>query len=216
MVTINLKVTPKWLRSIWKWIVSILSFRIGEKKFISLDTKTQRKILVLDLDETLVHSTTREMSHPDTTIMNVQIPGQEMLVFYVVKRPHVDLFIDEVCKWYEVVIFTASVKQYANPVIDQLDQKQQIKRRLFRESCIHRGGSSYVKDLSSIHSDLSQIIIIDNSPVSYSLNKENAIPISNWLGDNPKDDSLLCLLPFLNALQHTTDVRSILSLKDLK
>lgn len=39
----------------------------------------------------------------------------------------------KVCEWYEVVVFTASLSQYANPVIDLLDPKGQIKRRLFRE-----------------------------------------------------------------------------------
>jgi len=128
-----------------------------------------KKILVLDLDETLVHSTTKHVPNPDLSI-EVAIEGITC-VFHILKRPYVDLFIDTVCEWYDVMIFTASLRTYANPVIDKLGKKQRVWRRLFRESCVNTGGS-YVKDLSTIHKNLAQIIIIDNSPIAYSLNKE--------------------------------------------
>jgi len=150
------------------------------------------------------------VSHPDMSI-EVAIEGI-ICIFHIIKRPFVDLFIDTVCEWFEVMIFTASLRTYANPVIDKLGKRQRVWRRLFRESCMNTGGS-YVKDLSLVQKNLSQVIIIDNSPVAYSLNKENAIPISDWLGTNPKDEALLEILPFLNALRHVNDVRSILSLR---
>jgi len=137
-------------------------------------------------------------------------------VFYVSKRPHVDQFIRTVAQWYDLVVFTASLRQYADPVIDVLDPQRLIKRRFFRESCLQRGGV-YIKDLQSVYHDLSQMVIIDNSPTAYSLNRENAIPISDWTGQEHGkglcDEALLALLPFLSALRHTSDVRSILSLR---
>lgn len=45
---------------------------------------------------------------------------------------------------YEVVIFTASLSKYADPVLDQLDIHRVVKHRLFRESCYNNKGS-YVK-----------------------------------------------------------------------
>jgi len=170
----------------------------------------KRKTLILDLDETLVHSTIKPVSHHHMTV-DVLIDGVNC-TFYVIKRPHVDYFLKKVAEWYDLIIFTASMQQYADPLINQLDLKRCVKIRLFRESCLQQEGN-FIKDLSLIGQDLSSTIIIDNSPIAYSNNKENALPIDNWMGDNPADESLLNLLPFLNALRFTSDVRSILSLR---
>jgi len=170
----------------------------------------KRKTLILDLDETLVHSTIQLVHHHHFTV-EVEIDAMPC-TFYVIKRPHVDAFLKKVAEWYDVVIFTASMSQYAEPLIDQLDTKGLVKGRLYRESCLNKDGN-FIKDLSLIKQDLASTIIIDNSPIAYSHNKENAVPIDNWMGDNPRDESLLNLLPFLNALRYTSDVRSILSLR---
>lgn len=170
----------------------------------------KRKTLILDLDETLVHSTIKAVTHHHITV-DVLIDGMTC-TFYVIKRPHVDLFLKKVAEWFDLVIFTASMQQYADPLIDQLDTEKLVKGRLFRESCLAKEGN-FVKDLSLIGQDLATTIIVDNSPIAYSHNKENALPIENWMGDNPRDDALLNLLPFLNGLRFTSDVRSILSLR---
>jgi len=170
----------------------------------------KRKTLILDLDETLVHSTIQPVNHHQI-VVEVVIDAMPC-TFYVIKRPHVDMFLKKVAEWYDVIIFTASMRQYADPLIDQLDTKGLVKGRLFRESCLNKDGN-FIKDLSLIKQDLASTIIIDNSPIAYSHDKENAIPIENWMGDNPRDEALLNLLPFLNALRYTSDVRSILSLR---
>lgn len=170
----------------------------------------KRKTLILDLDETLVHSTIKAVTHHHLTV-DVLIDGMTC-TFYVIKRPHVDLFLKKVAEWFDLVIFTASMQQYADPLIDQLDTGKLVKGRLFRESCLAKEGN-FVKDLGLIGQDLATTIIVDNSPIAYSHNKENALPIENWMGDNPQDDALLNLLPFLNGLRFTSDVRSILSLR---
>lgn len=179
-------------------------------KNASTPTALKRKTLILDLDETLVHSTIKTVTHHHITV-DVVIDGLTC-TFYVIKRPHVDLFLQKVAEWFDVIIFTASMQQYADPLIDQLDPSKLVKGRLFRESCLPKEGN-FVKDLSLIGQDLATTIIVDNSPIAYSHNKENALPIENWMGDNPQDDALLNLLPFLNALRFTSDVRSILSLR---
>jgi Dullard-like phosphatase family protein len=179
-------------------------------KNVTPPTNLKRKTLILDLDETLVHSTIKAVTHHHITV-DVMIDGLTC-TFYVIKRPHVDLFLKKVAEWFDLIIFTASMQQYADPLIDQLDTSKLVKGRLFRESCLPKEGN-FVKDLSLIGQDLATTIIVDNSPIAYSHNKENALPIENWMGDNPQDDALLNLLPFLNALRFTSDVRSILSLR---
>ncbi|EFA81955.1 dullard-like phosphatase domain containing protein [Heterostelium album PN500] len=169
-----------------------------------------KKTLILDLDETLVHSTLAPVNHHHLTV-NVVVEDVEC-TFYVIKRPHVDYFIEKVAEWYNVVVFTASMKEYADPLLNKLDPNRLMKKRYFRESCLEKEGN-YVKDLSLIQQDLATTIIVDNSPIAYSNNIENALPIDNWMGDNPSDQSLLTLLPFLEVLRYVNDVRSILSLR---
>ncbi|KAF9201415.1 Nuclear envelope morphology protein 1 [Podila verticillata] len=121
------------------------------------------------------------------------------------------LFV-KVAEWYKLVIFTASMAEYADPVIDWLDQSRTLfDKRYFRQACYFKNGS-YLKDLTVIDPDLSSVCLLDNSPISYSLNKENGIPIDSWIND-PNDEALLDLLPFLDALRFTEDVRSVLSLR---
>lgn len=101
-----------------------------------------RKCLVLDLDETLVHSSFKILNQADFTIP-VEIEGQFHNV-YVIKRPGVDQFMKRVGELYEVVVFTASVSKYGDPLLDQLDIHHVVHHRLFRESCYNHQGN-YVK-----------------------------------------------------------------------
>lgn len=155
-----------------------------------------RKCLVLDLDETLVHSSFKILHQADFTIP-VEIEGNYHNV-YVIKRPGVDQFMKRVGELYEVVVFTASVSKYGDPLLDQLDIHGVVHHRLFRESC-HNHGGNYVKDLAKIGRDLKDTIIIDNSPTSYIFHPQHAVPISSWFSD-AHDNELLDLIPVLEDL----------------
>ncbi|EMD37278.1 hypothetical protein CERSUDRAFT_49651 [Gelatoporia subvermispora B] len=168
-----------------------------------------RKCLVLDLDETLVHSSLRAVLSPDY-IVPVEIE-QFWHNFYVLKRPGVDDFLRRMGEIYEVVVFTASLSKYADPLLDRLDPDHSVAHRLFRESCYnHRG--NYVKDLSQLGRPVAQTIILDNSPASYIFHPHNAVPVSSWFND-PHDTELTDLCPFLADLGSVdvTDVREILN-----
>jgi len=152
-----------------------------------------RKTLVLDLDETLVHSSFRPVPGPDF-IISIELDGVTHRV-YVQKRPGVDHFLEEMGSKFEVVVFTASLDKYANPVLDILDPKGHVKVRLFREACVQHYGN-YVKDLSLLGRRIEDTLIIDNSPFSYMFQPENAIPITSWFNDKT-DRELYDLVPFL-------------------
>mmetsp|Transcript_3045 Transcript_3045/g.4876 ORF Transcript_3045/g.4876 Transcript_3045/m.4876 type:complete len:239 (+) Transcript_3045:2136-2852(+) len=166
-----------------------------------------RKCLVLDLDETLVHSSFKPVPNADF-IIPVEIEDTVHQV-YVLKRPGVDEFMKRMGPIFEVVIFTASLAKYADPVLDLLDIHKVCHHRLFREACVcHRG--NYVKDLGKVGRPLKDIIIIDNSPASYLFNPENAVPIDSWF-DDPNDTELLDLIPFLEDISNVDDVCTVLS-----
>ncbi|KAL0956270.1 hypothetical protein HGRIS_002428 [Hohenbuehelia grisea] len=165
-----------------------------------------RKCLVLDLDETLVHSSFKSVQQADY-VVPVEIEYHWHNV-YVIKRPGVDNFLKKMGEIYEVVVFTASLSKYADPVLDKLDIHQVVTHRLFRESCYnHRG--NYVKDLSQLGRPIGDTIILDNSPASYIFHPNNAVPVSSWFND-PHDTELTDLVPFLTDLATVDDVRGVL------
>ncbi|XP_017126282.1 CTD nuclear envelope phosphatase 1 [Drosophila elegans] len=181
-----------------------------------------RKTLVLDLDETLVHSCYSDSelhesgscnqlpadAQPDY-LLSVSIDGLEPIEFRVFKRPHVDVFLDFVSKWYDLVIYTASLEVYAAQVVDLLDAgRGMMPRRFYRQHC-RSSASTVSKDLTLVSQNMGGTFIIDNSPYAYRDFPDNAVPIKTFIYD-PNDTELLKLLPFLDALRFTKDVRSIL------
>jgi len=173
------------------------------------DKKTGKKTLVLDLDETLVHSSFTYIPDADFVI-EIELDGAIYKV-YVRKRPGVDEFLADVGKKFEVVIFTASLAKYADPLLDILDKDRIVTKRLFREACVQHYGN-YVKDLSLLGRKLEHSIIIDNSPFSYMFQPDNAIPITSWFNDK-SDKQLYELLPFLDQLLEIDDVTTVLAQK---
>jgi len=170
----------------------------------------RRKCLVLDLDETLVHSSFKPIPDADFKI-EIELEGTIHRV-YVRKRPFVDEFMKHVGKGWEVVIFTASLSKYADPLLDILDRDKVVTTRLFRPNCVQHYGN-YVKDLSHLGRPLHEIVIIDNNPFAYMFQPDNAIPITSWFNDRT-DTQLHDLLPFLDGLLEANDIPEILQRKE--
>lgn len=183
----------------------------------------KRKILVLDLDETLIHSLSqgspRISNGHDSSIIEIKLNDIATL-YYVYKRPYCNFFLQEISKWFDLYIFTASVQEYADPIIDWLeseiipyDDTKIFKKRFYRNDCTYRNGVGYIKDLSKFFADdLKNVVILDNSPISYVLNETNAVMIEGWINDQ-NDKDLLNLLPVFYSLSLSIDVRFILGLR---
>jgi CTD nuclear envelope phosphatase 1 len=141
------------------------------------------KTLILDLDETLIHSLAKGGRMSSGHMVEVKLDRQHAILYYVHKRPYCDEFLrkvhrapgryedclteSQVCRWYNLVIFTASVQEYADPVIDWLEQdRKYFSGRYYRQHCTNRNGA-YIKDIATVEPDLSRVMIIDNSPTSY-------------------------------------------------
>ena len=168
---------------------------------------SDKKTLVLDLDETLVHSIGEgavDSSSPSDFTIQVEQQNSSHDV-HVMVRPHVEEFLERMSKRYELVIFTASISKYANPLLNVIDKTGNIPFRLFREHCTLIN-TAFIKDLSLLGRKLKDIIILDNNPTAYALNHYNGFPIKSWF-DDKKDNELIKISPILEFLSYVPDVR---------
>jgi Dullard-like phosphatase family protein len=133
-----------------------------------------------------------------------------MYEVYIQKRPFVDDFIREVVKLFYIVIFTASLEPYANPIIDQICPSIPKEQRLFREDCTYTEGC-FVKDLSAFDSSLQHVIIVDNNPGSFLMHPRNAILSNTWDGDQSDQELMEYILPVLRQCVPAEDVKPVLA-----
>ena len=126
--------------------------------------------LVLDLDETLVH----------------YISDNESA--YIQIRPGAENFIKELSEFYEIIIFTAALQNYADLVIEGIDPDGVISDRLYRQHTINVGGVN-IKDLDKLGRDIKRVIIIDNCMENFALQPKNGLNIIDFEG-NEYDDEL--------------------------
>lgn len=156
--------------------------------------------IVLDLDETLVHSKPDLPPEKYDFIVRPTIDGR-VITFYVAKRPGVDELLGFLGKGrdvFEVVVFTAGLRAYASLVLDKLDEGQVVVHRLYRDSCREFEGR-YVKDLMELGRDLRRVVIVDDNPCSYSLQPENGISVRPFVDDG-EDRELWRLMELMEGL----------------
>ena len=132
--------------------------------FIS-EPMTKDFCLVLDIDETISH--TMRLSFGN----------------YFLLRPGVIHLIKKLYKFYEIDIFTAAIKRYADNIINKLDPNDNyIRYRFYREHCIYEGTKT-VKKLVRIGRDLNKIIFVDNIKYNAKYNMDNLYHVSSWKDD---------------------------------
>ena len=161
-------------------------------KYDEIDTKVpylkfpckKEYTLILDLDETLICF---KSSKNDENIGNIHI------------RPGLEIFLEIIKEFYEIVIFTIGTREYANIILDLIEKKNNTKYfdgRLYREHAT-KIGNKYIKDLSKIGRDISKTLIVDNNPHSFKFQHENGILISSYFGEKNNDKALVELQKLL-------------------
>ena len=201
-------------------------------------SKSEKKILILDLDETLIHADFNE------EFADKNIKYDKIISFYseeplpcneaedeeltdddskdlssmeilnkvgIFLRPGVNFFLETASKYFEIGVFTASVPEYADAVINYLDpENKYIKFRLYRDNCINVGDLLRVKNLKILKNvPLKKMILVDNNMYSFAPQLENGILINSFINDK-NDSELSNLLSYLlNYIYPAEDVRKV-------
>lgn len=176
--------------------------------------------LVLDVDETLIHSRlsagqdrfrqAEERKENTRGCEEFKITLEDGETIWVNKRPGLDKFLREMAGKYECIAYTAALKEYAKPLLDWLDPTNSIfTHRLYRDSCLFIRGY-YVKDLQKVNRPLERTVLVDNNAFCFLPQLSNGIPISSFY-DDPTDNALSVLASFLEKIENENDVRPTLN-----
>ena len=174
-----------------------------------------KKLLILDLDETLIHSdldfSLKEKSVKYDTILYFDSEEEKHIPIPLIIRPGLYDFLEYTSENFELIVFTASDQEYANPIIDYIEKdKKYFKMRLYRNNCIFIEPGLYIKDLRIFKSwkKIEDIIILDNSLFSFVNQLNNGILITSFFDD--KDDTFLSnIKDYLEYIKDEKDIREI-------
>jgi hypothetical protein len=168
---------------------------ILEKNKIFLpENSLNRKTLILDLDETLIHADFDNNFSEDTYdhLVTFSYEGRNVEV-PIILRPGVNQFLQNISENFEVFVFTASKREYADAVLNILDPENKIfAKRFYRENCKPEN-----------------IIIVDNSMYSFSNQLSNGILINSFYNDRD-DRELFNLFNYLQQyIKNAQDSREV-------
>ena len=177
--------------------------------------KNNKKLLILDLDETLVHSDIdfllKEKNVKYDKILHFDSDEERNIPLPLIIRPGLYKFLDYAAQNFNLVVFTASYPQYADAIIDYIERdKKYFQMRLYRNHCIFIEPGLYIKDLRIFKKcqKMENIIILDNSLFSFANQLNNGILITSFFDD--KSDSFLNnIKEYLEYIKNENDIRQI-------
>jgi RNA polymerase II subunit A small phosphatase-like protein len=166
------------------------------------------KLLVLDLDETLIYSVENPLERtPDFSVFN----------YFVYKRPGVDYFLSTCTSWFDTAVWTSAGSDYAHQIIQHIFPEPKKLQFIFTEErCNVRfdyesSSYSYVKRLKKLKKrgyPLDKVLIVDDTPETFIDNYSNAILVQKYKGEQ-EDEELFLLLKYLEMIGSVENVRKI-------
>lgn len=166
-------------------------------------------MIIFDLDETLAHCVRQENpNRPADVYLNITLMSGKILKAGFNVRPFTQECLEMVNRHFEVVVFTASHKWYADVILDYIDPEgKYIQHRLYREHCIPTKDNVYIKDLRVFKNrNMKDMIIVDNAVYSFGAQLSNGIPITPFK-DDKEDTEFLCLMNYLESIKDLDDMR---------
>ena len=183
-------------------------------------SKNKKKIVLFDLDETLVHcigeinmNNVENFSKQCDGKIKVLLPGGKQVTVGINIRPHWKEALNLIKEKYHIIAYTASHESYADSVVNYLDpENKYFEYRLYRSHCVLCSVNDmkfYVKDLGILDEfcDLKDVVLIDNSVLSFAYHLDNGIPISPFY-DSKNDSELLDISNLLFKYADEDDIRN--------
>jgi TFIIF-interacting CTD phosphatase-like protein len=176
--------------------------------FLEMMAKRFKKVLILDLDETLLHST---MFHVDRS------PDFELGLAGAYLRPGVREFMAFALDWFETGIWTGATRDYTIDAVSQfVKEPDRLSFVWTREQCSTKTdpatGEEYrTKDLSRVIADggnIESIIVVDDDPRPWEEYRDNVVLVQKYRGE-PDDRELIWLLSYLERLGSVQNVRAV-------
>lgn len=167
----------------------------------------EKKLLVLDLDETLVHATDKRLAH-----------GESFLIhnFFVYKRPYLDWFMKEMLNDYTVAIWSAAGHDYVHSVVYQFFQRDSLEFVWTSQHCtlsknVNTGEYDIIKNLRKLKTrgyPLESIVVVDDSSAKHRRNYGNLVTVKEFVGDK-NDNELQLLATYLKQLTKEPNIRNV-------
>lgn len=177
-----------------------------KENYGDLSFSSSKQLLVLDLDETLIHSDLDLKYSCHDHYLKVT-EEREVAVNI---RPHLVMFLNDISEHFELIIYTASNSNYADPIIDFIEKdRKYFKYRFYREHCYVYEGI-YIKDLTLFDKPLDKVVLVDNNLLSFPYWLSNSILISSFYNDD-NDIDLINLSEFMiENIVGKDDIRPII------
>lgn len=185
---------------------------------------SNKKLLLLDLDETLVHAEypveEKNMKKYDTilrfkseteSIDNINNNNEEYNEIGIYLRPGVRKFLSILNTYFNIAIFTAAEKDYTDAIIRYLDPNNDIfKFCLYRYNCINLNDLICIKDLRILGNiNMNKTVLIDNNIYSFACQLNNGILINSFYGDENDVELFNVLSYLLDFILPSNDVREV-------
>jgi RNA polymerase II subunit A small phosphatase-like protein len=165
-------------------------------------------LLVLDLDETLVHASEVELGRPaDFRVHD----------YHVYRRPHLQAFLDHVLARFQVGVWTSSSPRYAEAVVAAVFPPRTLRFVWASPRCSlsrdwisgHYLPRKRLAKLKRHGYRLERMLAVDDTPSKHAQNYGNLVCVREFLGEDEHDDELLRLMAYLDTLAAVGNVRRI-------
>lgn len=184
-------------------IVAVVVCIVVVTQFVKGSSSLTKPILVMDLDQTMIYS----------------VPERDGR-FTVHFRPHLLWFLERASYLFsEVVLFTAATKSYADAIVDHIlamlppsdSNANLFVKRFYRPSCTVSPRGGVVKDLTLVSLDMSKVILVDDTPSTFSLQPRNGVRIKRWFGEEDDVALVHCMKRVLEPACLRNDVRNVVA-----
>lgn len=164
-------------------------------------------LLILDLDETLIHATKSPLDRPSDFAVGP---------FEVYRRPFLTEFIEHVASHFELAVWTSAGSDYAAEIAAQVFRDYPLRFLWSAARCTQRTNHETferynVKDLRKVTRlgfSLERMLMIDDSPEKLERNYGNHILIRPFEGD-PTDSELPGLATYLSSIRDIPNYRTV-------